>query len=93
MLEQRANLTVGLTVLGRRGLSKTMEQGRCGGDVLACPREVRKGSIVGDDPLVYITGRGACAPTVSAAFDLAIDFRVFPHELLSGLIDLLLSGS
>ena len=70
-----------------------MEQSRCGGDVLACSSKVRKGFIVGDDPLVYVTGHGACVPTVSTAFDLVIDLHVFPHKLLSGFIDLLLSGS
>ena len=84
---------VGPTILGRCGLWKAMEQGRCGGDVLACPSEVRKGFIVGDDPLVYIVGHGACVPTVSAAFDLPIHQRVFPNKLLSGLVDLSFLGS
>ena len=70
-----------------------MEQGHCGGDVLACPSEVRKGFIIGDDPSVYITGHGACAPTVSTVFDLLIDLRVFPHKLLSSFIDLPLLDS
>ena len=70
-----------------------MEQGRCGSDVLACPNDVRKGFIVGDDPSVHVMGHGACAPTVSVAFDLSIDLRVFPQKLLSGFIDLPLSGS
>jgi hypothetical protein len=34
-LEQPVNLTVDLTILGCRGLYKAMEQGHCGGDVLA----------------------------------------------------------
>ena len=80
-------------ILGRCGLWKAMEQGHCSGDVLACPSEVRKGFIIGDDPSVYITGHGACAPTVSMAFDLPIDLHVFPHKLLSGFINLPLSGS
>ena len=70
-----------------------MEQGHCGGDVLACPSEVRKGFIIGNDPSVYVMGRSACVPTVSAAFDLPIDLHVFPHKLESGFIDLSLSGS
>ena len=70
-----------------------MKQGRRSGNVLACLSEVREGPVIGEDPLVYLTGRGACAPTVSVAFDLAIDLRVFPYEPLPGLIDLLLSGS
>ena len=70
-----------------------MEQGHCGGDVLACLSEVRKGFIVSDDPSVYVTGHGACAPTVSTVFDLPIDLCVFPNKLLSGFVDLLLLGS
>ena len=93
MLEQRANFTVGLTILGCCSLWKAVEQGRCSGNVLACPSEVRKGFIIGDDPLVYVMGHGVCAPTVSVAFDLLIDVRVFPHKLESGFIDLLLVGS
>ena len=92
-LEQRANLAVGLTILGRHDLWKAMEQGRHGGDVLACPSEVRKGFIIGDDPSIYIMGCGACTSTVSTAFDLLIDLHVFPHKLESGFIDLPLSGS
>ena len=80
-------------ILGRCGLWKAMKQGRCGGDVLACPSKVRKGFIVGDDPSVYVMGHGACAPTISTAFDLPIDLRVFPHKLLSGFIDISLLGS
>ena len=70
-----------------------MEQGYGDGDVLAYPSKVRKGFIIGDDPSVYVTGHGACAPTISAAFDLPIDLRLFPHKLLSGFIDLPLLGS
>ena len=60
---------------------------------MACLSEVRKGFIVGDDPSVYVTGHGMCAPTVSAAFDLPIDLRVFLYKCESGLIDLPLLGS
>ena len=70
-----------------------VEQGRCGGDVLACSGEVREGSIIGEDPLVYITGRGACFPTIPATLDLFLDSLVLPDELLSGIIDLQLSCS
>jgi len=70
-----------------------MDQGHCGGDVLAFPSEVRKGFIIDDDPSVYVMGHGACTPTVSVAFNLLIDLHVFPHKLLSGFIDLPLSGS
>ena len=86
--EQRANLSVGPAILGRRGLREAVKQGRRGGDVLACPSKVREGPIIGEDPLVHITGRGACVPTASMAFDLAVDLCVLPYEPLSGLIDL-----
>ena len=69
-----------------------MQQGGCCGDVLASSGKVRKGPIVGEDPLVYGAGRGACAPPVFAAFNLAIDVRVLPDEPLPYLIDLLLTG-
>ena len=92
MLKQRANFAVGPTILGHCGLWKGMEQGHCGGDVLACPSEVRKGFIIGDDPLIYVMGHGACVSTVSTAFDLPIDQRVFPNKLLSSFVDLLLLG-
>ena len=83
MLEHRADFMVGLAILGRCGLWKAMEQGRGSGDDLAHPSEMRKGFIVGDDPSVYVTGHGVCAPTVSAAFDLSIELRAFLLELES----------
>ena len=70
-----------------------MKQGHCGSDVLACLSEVRKGFIINDDPSVYVTGHGACAPTVSAAFDLLIDLHVLPNKLLSGFVYFPLLGS
>jgi len=69
-----------------------MEQGCCGGDVLAHSGEARKGFIVGDDPSVYITGHGACAPTVSAALDLPIELCALLHKLDFSFLDLSLSG-
>ena len=92
MLKQRANFMVGPMILGRCGLWKAMKQGRCSGDVLACPSEARKGFIVSDDPSVYVMGHGVCAPIVSASFDLPIDLHVFLDKLLSGLVDLPFSG-
>jgi len=65
-----------------------VKQGRHSGDVLACPSEVREGPIVSEDPLVYITSRGACVPTVSVMLDFLIDLMVLPNKLLSGVIDL-----
>ena len=92
-LEQRANFSAGPAILGHRCLWKAMKQGRRSGDVLACLSEVREGPIISEDPLVYITGRGACAPTASTVFDLVIDLCILPHEPLYGLIDLQLLGS
>jgi len=91
-LEQRANFLAGLVILGHCGLWKAMQQGGCCGDVLAGSGKVRKGPIVGEDPLMYGAGRGAWAPPVFAAFNLVIDVHVFPNEPLPGLIDLLLTG-
>ena len=82
------NLVVGPTILGRRGLRKAMQQGRRYGDVLACSSEVRESSIIGEDPPMHITGRGACVPTVSATLDLLLDVSVFLDKLLLGVIDL-----
>ena len=45
-----------------------------------------------NDPPVYVAGHGTCVPTVSTAFDLPINLRVFPNKLLSGFVDLPLSG-
>ena len=69
-----------------------MQQGGCCGDVLAGSGKVRKGPIVGEDPLMYGAGCGARAPPVFAAFNLAIDVHIFPDEPLPGLVDLLLPG-
>jgi len=89
-LEQRANLVVGLTILGHHRLWKAMEQGHCGSNVLAHLGKAWKGFIIDDDPLVYIVGHGARAPTVSAALDLSIELRAFLHKLESCFLDLLL---
>ena len=78
-LEQCANFLAGPTILGRRGLWKAMKQGRRSSDVLACPSEVREGPVVGEDPLVYTTGRGTCVPTISAMLDFLIDLAVLPN--------------
>ena len=84
---------MGLAILGRHGLWKAVKQGHRSGDVLACPSEVREGPVVSEDPLVYITGRGACVPTVSATLDLLLDVSVLPNKLLPSVIDLQLSCS
>ena len=84
---------MGLAILGRRGLWKAMKQGCCGGVVLACSNEVRKGFTVGDDPSVYVVGHGACVPTISAVLDLLVDLHVLPNKLLSGFVYFPLSGS
>ena len=69
-----------------------MEQGRHGDDVLACLGEGRKGFIISDDPSVYITVHGACAPTIFVELDLSIELRAFLHKLESRFLNLLLSG-
>ena len=83
---------VGPTILERRGLWKTMEQGRRSGDVLACPGEAREGFIVGDDPPVHVAGHGAGAPTVSTVLDLLIKLHAFLLELEPRFLDLSVSG-
>ena len=70
-----------------------MKQGCCGGDVLTCPSEVRKGFTIGDDPSVHVMGHGVCMPTISAAFDLLIDLHVLSNKLLPGFVYFPLSGS
>jgi len=80
------------TILGRRSFWKTVEQGHCSGDVLACPSEAGEGFIVGDDPPVHVAGHGTCAPTVFTALDLLIELRAFLHKLESCLLDLPLSS-
>ena len=83
---------VGPAILGRCSLWKATEQGRCGGDVLACPSKVGKGFIIGDDPLVHVVGHGACMPSISVVPDLLVDLLVLPNKLLSGFIYFLLLG-
>jgi len=92
-LEQRANFSTSAAILGCHGLRKAVQQGHHCGDVLACPSEVREAPVVGEDPLVYGAGRGACTPTAFMTFNLTIDVRVLLDEPLSGLIDLQLAGS
>ena len=70
-----------------------MEHSRCCSDVLACPSEVRKGFIIGDDPSVHITGHGTCVPAISAASDLLVDLLILPNKLLSGFVYFPLLGS
>ena len=91
-LEQRANLMVGLMILGRRGPWKPTEQGHYSSDVLACPGEVREGFIILDDPPVHVTSHGARSPTTSVALDLLTEFRTFLLELESCFLELLVSG-
>ena len=80
-------------ILGRRGLQKVVQQGRRCSHVLAYPSEVRESPIIGEDPPMDITGRGACVPTVSVTLDLLLDVSVFPDELLPDFIYFLLLGS
>ena len=83
---------VGPTILGCRGLRKTMEQGHGGNDVLAHPGEVWEGFIVYNDLLVHVAGHGTCASTVSMALDLSIELCAFLLELESHFLELLVSG-
>ena len=69
-----------------------MEQAHRSGDVLACPSKAREGFIVRDDPLVHVVGHGACAPTITIAFDLPIELRAFLLELESRFLDLSVLG-
>jgi len=91
-LEQRAELTMGPTILGCRGLREPSKQSRRGSDVLACPSEVWEGSIVLDDPSVHITSHGMCAPTVSMVLDLSIELHAFLLKLESRFLKLLVLG-
>ena len=83
---------VGPTILGRRSLWKTTEQGRRSGDVLACPGEAREGFIIRDDPPVHVVGHGACASAIFVALDLLIELRAFLLELESCFLELSVSG-
>ena len=78
-------------ILGRRGPRKPLEQGRCGGDVLASPGEVWEGFIILNDPPVHVTSHDACTPTVSMALDLSLELRAFLLELESCFFELLVS--
>ena len=69
-----------------------MEQGHRGSDVQARSDKMREGFIVGDDPSVHVVGHGACAPTISMALDLSLEFRVFLLELESRFLKLLVLG-
>ena len=74
---------MGPMILGRRRPRKPLEQGRCGGDVLACSDEVWEGFIVLDDPLVQVAGHSVCMPSISMALDLSLELYAFLLELES----------
>ena len=76
---------MGPTILGHREPQEPPEQGRCDGDVLACPGEVWEGFVVLDDPPVHVAGHSARTPTVSVALEL----RVFLLEQESCFVELL----
>ena len=69
-----------------------MEQGYHNGDVLACPSEARKGFTIGDDPLVHVTGHGACAPAIFMVLDFLIELCAFLLELEPCFLYLLVLG-
>ena len=69
-----------------------MEQGRCGGNVLACLGKAREGFIICDDPLVHIAGHGTHTPTVSVALDLSLELHAFLLKLESCFLELLVLG-
>ena len=81
MLEQCANLMVGPSILGCRRLWKPPKQCYHSSDVLAFAGEVRERLIILDDPLVHVTGHGACMPPISMVVDLAIELRAFLLKL------------
>jgi hypothetical protein len=66
---------MGLTIFRCCRLWEPSEQGRHGNYVLACPGEVREILVILDDPLVHVTGNGACMPTISTVFDLTLELR------------------
>ena len=92
VLEQRADLTMGPTILGRRRPRKPPKQGRHGSDVLVGLDEVWEGFIVFDDPLVHVAGHDARTPAVSMALDLSLEFLAFLLELESCFLVLLALG-
>jgi hypothetical protein len=75
VLEQRADLVMGLAIFECRELREPSEQGRRDSYVLACSGEVREIFIVLDDPLVHVVSEGTRTPTVSAVFDLTLELR------------------
>jgi len=82
------NLTVGPSILGHRRHQKPPKQICHSSDVLACSSKVRERLIILDDPLVHVTGHGACAPPVSMALNLAIKLRAFLLNLESHFLKL-----
>ena len=79
---------VGPSILRCRRLRKPPKQCCHSSDVLAFAGEVRERLIILDDPLVHVTGHGACAPPVSMALNLAIKLRAFLLNLESHFLKL-----
>ena len=48
-----------------------------------------EGFIVLDDPLLHVTGHGACTPAVSVALDLLLELCAFLLEMESCFLELL----
>ena len=83
---------MGSMILRHHGPRKPPEQGRCGGDVLACPGEVWEGFLVLDDSLIHVAGHDARKPTVSMALNLSLELRMFLLELEPCFLNLLVPG-
>jgi hypothetical protein len=76
-LKERAQLVVGTMRLWRCRFRESLEQSCYGSDVLTCPGEEWGSLVIFEDPLVYVAGVGACAPTASATCNLMLMFTVF----------------
>jgi hypothetical protein len=88
-LDERAQLLVSAPPLRRRLLWEPFQQGRRGGDVLACPGELRGTLIVFEDP-VYSRVAAARAPSVPMASNLSLEFGTLLFYLEVRLLKLLL---
>jgi hypothetical protein len=67
VVEQLADLPLGLALIGSCWLGKPPEQGRRDSDVLASPSELWKAATIFHNLLVNVTGPGSCVNVLSAA--------------------------
>ena len=84
-----------MTNLMSHCLGELFKQSCHDNNVLARPSEVRgtfvvAGALICEDSLVDVVGDGACAPTVRAAVDLALEFGVLLLQLEPRFLELLL---